>query len=61
MSTERPYPNTSTSGSIQMPSPETASMENFVRLQRSQAEYLTWLEANEKKPEIDGYIYRKIR
>jgi hypothetical protein len=61
MSTEYPYPQQSKSGSIQMPSPEVASLENFVRLQQSQSEYLAWLEANEKRPEMDRYFYRKIR
>lgn len=40
---------------------DMAAVENFVRLRQSQEEYLAWLEATEKKPEVDRYIYRKIR
>lgn len=40
---------------------EAAALENFVRLQQHQEEFLKWLEASEKKPEMDRYYYRKIR
>jgi hypothetical protein len=60
VSTEHPHshPVAKHSGATKS---EIAAMENFVRLQKSQAEYLAWLEACEKKPEVDRYIYRKIR
>jgi hypothetical protein len=40
---------------------ELASMDNFVRLQQSQLEFMAWLDATEKTAEIDRYTYRKIR
>lgn len=40
---------------------DMAALENFMRLQRSQAEYLAWLEASERKTGLDRYIYRQIR
>lgn len=40
---------------------ELAALDNFVRLQQSQAEYLAWLDVSEKKAALDGYIYRQIR
>lgn len=40
---------------------DLSPLENFVRLQQSQAEYLAWLESKEKKADIDGYVYRQIR
>ncbi len=40
---------------------ELAALENFIRLQQSQAQYLEWLEANEQKAGLDGYIYKQIR
>lgn len=45
------------------PSPaDLAGVENFVRLQESQEEFLKWLESSEKKnPELDRYSYKKVR
>jgi hypothetical protein len=40
---------------------DVAAMENFVRLRQSQEAYLAWLKAGENKPDMDCYIYRKIR
>lgn len=40
---------------------DLAALDNFVRLQQSQVEYLAWLESNEQKAGLDGYIYRQIR
>lgn len=40
---------------------ELAALENFVRLQQSQAQYLEWLEINEQTAGLDGYIYKQIR
>lgn len=39
-----------------------ASLENHVRIQESQEEFLKWLETSEKKnPELDRFFYKKIR
>lgn len=38
-----------------------ASLENHLRLQQSQEDFLKWLEANEVRKEIDQYAYKKIR
>jgi hypothetical protein len=39
-----------------------SGLESFVRLQESQEEFLKWLESSEKKdPEMDRYVYKKIR
>lgn len=56
-------PQTQNQNSIPMASTleEVAALENFVRLQQSQAQYLEWLEANEQKAGLDGYIYKQIR
>lgn len=40
---------------------DNAAMENFVRLQQSQTEFLAWLNTNEKLAIVDRYNYRKIR
>jgi hypothetical protein len=40
---------------------ENAAIENFVRLQQSQTEFLDWLNTNEKLAIVDHYTYRKIR
>ncbi|WP_373532267.1 hypothetical protein [Vampirovibrio sp.] len=40
---------------------ELATLDHFLRLQQSQAEYLAWLEANEQTAGLDGYMYRQIR
>ncbi len=40
----------------------SALMDNFVRLQQSQEEFLLWLDESEKShPELDRYNYKKIR
>lgn len=38
-----------------------ATMEQFVRLQQMQEEYLKWLEASERSDDLDYYVYKKIR
>ena len=38
-----------------------ASLENHLRLQQSQEDFIKWLEANEVRHEIDQYSYKKIR
>ncbi len=40
---------------------QAVAMENFVRLQQHQAEYLKWLEESEKKRDMDRYSYKKVR
>jgi len=40
---------------------DTAALENFVRLQQSQEEFLAWLNTNERLAVVDRYNYRKIR
>lgn len=40
---------------------DLASLDNFVKLQQSQAEYLAWLEKQERISNLDGYIYRQVR
>ncbi|WP_303673977.1 hypothetical protein [Vampirovibrio chlorellavorus] len=56
-------PNTDTQNGVPLSVPlmELAALENFVRLQQSQAQYLEWLEANEQKAGLNGYIYKQIR
>ncbi len=56
MSSQEPANNAASSPPVEM-----AALENFIRLQQSQKEYLVWLEANEKKAVLDGYVYRQIR
>lgn len=61
MSSQDPTPSLS---SLEKHSPvlsDLAALDNFVRLQQSQAEYLAWLENKERKTDLDGYIYRQIR
>ncbi len=41
--------------------PSHAALDNHVRLQQHQEEYLKWLEETEKQPEVDRYAYKKIR
>ena len=38
-----------------------ASLENHLRLQQSQADFLKWLEDNEIRQDIDQYVFKKIR
>lgn len=38
-----------------------ASLENHLRLQQSQEDFLKWLEDNEVRQDIDHYAYKKIR
>jgi len=40
---------------------DSASLENHVRLQQSQSEFLDWLNTNEQLAVVDRYSYRKIR
>ena len=50
----QPAPNTVTIA-------DTAAVENFVRLQQSQTDFLAWLDTNEQQAVVDRYNYRKIR
>lgn len=40
---------------------DTSALENFVRLQQSQEDFLAWLNASEQLAVVDRYNYRKIR
>lgn len=40
---------------------QNAAMENFVRLQESQEEFLKWFDSAARKPDVDRYAYKKIR
>jgi hypothetical protein len=40
---------------------QSASLENHLRLQQSQEDFIKWLEASEVRHEIDQYSYKKIR
>lgn len=40
---------------------DTAALDNFMRLQQSQEEFLAWLNTNERLAVVDRYNYRKIR
>lgn len=40
---------------------QRGALDNHVRLQQHQEEYLKWLEETEKQPEVDRYAYKKIR
>lgn len=40
---------------------QSASLENHLRLQQSQEDFLKWLEASEVRHDIDQYSYKKIR
>ncbi|HEY9745236.1 MAG TPA: hypothetical protein V6C99_03350 [Oculatellaceae cyanobacterium] len=38
-----------------------AALENHLRLQQSQEDFLKWLEASEMRQDIDQYAFKKIR
>lgn len=40
---------------------DAAALENFLRLQQFQKEYLDWLEANTGKIDLASYVYQQIR
>jgi hypothetical protein len=61
MSNSESTPNTAPLKKAPSLQNELAALDNFMRLKQSQAEYLLWLEASEKKEELDGYTYRQIR
>jgi len=48
-------------GSTETTLSEQAALEDFVRLQQMQNEYIQWLESIEKQSDLDAYIYKKIR
>ncbi len=61
MKPQKPYSHRQASAPLISPLEELAALENFVRLQQSQAQYLEWLEAHEQTARLNGYIYKQIR
>lgn len=38
-----------------------AALARYLKLQQFQSDYLAWLQASEKHPDMDPYFYREIR
>jgi hypothetical protein len=42
--------------------PQSDKLEQFLKLQQSQEEFLAWLESSEKqRPDHDNFFFKKIR